>query len=526
MLSQRKGNSQYCPINVSYPLMKNYADHRMHYKMLIAKINEEVDFSGYLQQTGYRLIKSSAGSKEYSRQEERIVVNIKHHPVSYFNRNDTKDKGWFFSYLLQRSVNFYTAISVGLEAIQSSHLSPEPTKIHTPPKKKKDLTDQYAIEPLYKTDYLLDERGLSTKTLASKAFKGRVYNAIYSMHEKNRITNIALPLYDTKGSIKNYTLFNKPYWNKKKNQYEKFRRVLNSEYHYLFTSNPNIEVEGIACFESGFDAMSFNEFKGFPNFFYMAFGGQLDERKLEQFFLWKNKIDPKGRLPITLGFDHDKAGFYFDIYIIKSVVARRKKNRDFKLHRQNSILKLEMSGNGIAKLADVLQIKLNSLHAQIEQDSPVQIISLKTTVIIEMQLERVLHLGYGATGSRWYWKKFIRSLTKSLDNLAIQIEKPPLHKDWNEDLIWFKKHEQIADINTIPSGIKNDLWAVPKTYPKRRNSSIGKVMMLGKDGILCDFGETKYRWISKNEIISFFRKIKPPVLDKKITKSLSHGRKK
>lgn len=506
-------------------LMKNYADNRMHYRMLISKINQEVNFSGYLNLHGYKLLKASVGSKEYGKDQERIVLHTKRNPVSYFNRNDTQDKGWFFSYLLHRYGNFYTAISLGLEAINASYHSEAKTSKVLRTKKSTNLAATFLIEPLKRWNYIVKERGLSLKTLESEAFNNKVLNGIYNTTKGNQITNIALPLTDTEGNIKNYILFNKPYWSPKKNKLQKFRRVMNSQYHFLFTSNPTANIKALACFESGFDAMAYHESKGLPNLFYMAFNGQLDERKLEQFFLWKNKIDPEGKLPIKLSFDHDIAGFYFDMYFLKSLMSREKKQYDFVLHRQNFVVKLQIQGHEIALLGEELKTELNILHQQIDLQ-PAKIISLKETLIIELQLDSILHLGPGKYGSSWYWEGFFSILTNTLECPKIQIQKPLLHKDWNEDLIWFKNHEQVKDVSSISRGINKTLWAVHNFKSLSKYPPIGKVMMVGEEKVLCDIGETAYRWISRDQIISFYQEKKSQVVHQENIKNASYGRKK
>ena len=88
----------------------NYKDNPNHYKRLIGKINEEVDFASYLNFIGYKLLKKSAGSMEFVLDNDRIVLTISRSPVSYFNRNDSEDKGLFFKFLLNRDRNFYKAV--------------------------------------------------------------------------------------------------------------------------------------------------------------------------------------------------------------------------------------------------------------------------------------------------------------------------------------------------------------------------------------------------------------------------------
>ncbi|KKK74272.1 hypothetical protein LCGC14_2885420, partial [marine sediment metagenome] len=99
----------------------NYGEDPQHYKELIAKINDGSDFPMYLHRNGYRLVKKSAGSMEFKNDRDSIVLQTSRRPVTYFNRNDSLDKGLFFKYLLRRSANFYMAIKSGLEIMDRSY---------------------------------------------------------------------------------------------------------------------------------------------------------------------------------------------------------------------------------------------------------------------------------------------------------------------------------------------------------------------------------------------------------------------
>ena len=61
--------------------MKNYAENPEHYKRLIAQIDREVDFPGYLIAQGYQLLKKSSGSQEFGKEAERLVLQTKRNPV-------------------------------------------------------------------------------------------------------------------------------------------------------------------------------------------------------------------------------------------------------------------------------------------------------------------------------------------------------------------------------------------------------------------------------------------------------------
>ena len=247
--------------------MINYSEDPLHYKKLIAQINEEVDFSGYLNAQGYQLLKKSTGSQEFKKNDERIVLQTKSHPVTYFNRNDGSDKGRFFKFIHMRFGNFYEAIKSGLEAIKRTYPVANTDTHRKSVKTFKSLEERYNINPLTKPIYLTEVRHLSLATLRSDAFKGRIFNAFHINDNRGRIANVALPKYGTDGNIKNYTLYNRPYRDRKDGKIKKFRLFLNERYEYLFVSNPEVKADKVVCVESGFDALAYHELHGFQTLF-------------------------------------------------------------------------------------------------------------------------------------------------------------------------------------------------------------------------------------------------------------------
>jgi len=51
-------------------------------------------------------------------------------------------------------------------------------------------------------------------------------------------------------------------------------------------------------------------------------------------------------------------------------------------------------------------------------------------------------------------------------------------------------------------------------------------MMISEEKVLCDIGETAYRWISRDQIISFYQEKKSQVVHQENIKNASYGRKK
>ena len=119
--------SSYVGLFIPPKMQKSYSENPAHYKRLIAQINTEADFPAYLQQLGYRLLKKSAGSLEFGNGADRIVLNIARNPVTYFNRNDSTDKGLFFKFIRKQNGDFYRTVKAGLEIIDRTYAFDETT---------------------------------------------------------------------------------------------------------------------------------------------------------------------------------------------------------------------------------------------------------------------------------------------------------------------------------------------------------------------------------------------------------------
>lgn len=299
----------------------NYSDDPEHYKRLISKINATANFPVYLHKNGYELVKQSAASMEFQNETDRIILQMKRMPVTYFNRNDSFDKGLFFKYLLQRSPNFYNAVEKGLEIIEKGpELGSNSFKIKKTKALAKSLEENFNIVPLRNSNYLRIYRGISRATLNSTPFIGRIFNAYHIRDNGGKIANIAFPKYDLEGTPKNHMLYNRPYRSMQDNQIKKFRLVVNKNDHYLFYSKPVPDPAKIVFAESAIDLLSYHELHGRPDNFYVSFGGNVYDRKLEFFVtLIEPMIKDKGTEVISI-MDNDLKGQEFDIKVFSALI--------------------------------------------------------------------------------------------------------------------------------------------------------------------------------------------------------------
>jgi hypothetical protein len=420
--------------------MINYSQNPLHYKQLIAQINEEIDFSGYLNAQGYRLLKKSTGSQEFKKNDERIVLQTKRQPVTYFNRNDGSDKGRFFKFMHIRSANFYEAIKSGLAAIERSYPA---ANIHAPQnttKKLINLEERYNIQPLTKSVYLTEGRNLSLATLRSEAFKDRIFNAFHIRDNQGRIANIALPKYGMDGSIKNYTLYNRPYRDSKDGKIKKFRLFLNERYEYLFVSNPEIKAEKVVCVESGFDAMAYHELHGLPKAFYISMSGHIDNRKLEQFFQWNALVNGSDSLPIHLAFDHDIEGMRYDLMLLSACINRRSDRVFMVLDWKRPIMQIKL--NYESKSLTEMERDVDFINKKMARGPEgmakvlERAICFKDKVVWELDFDKIQRFPHL---SRDYWKKVISIFSVSFAMNGIKMDKSPIRNDWNDELISVKK---------------------------------------------------------------------------------------
>lgn len=424
---------------------------------------------------------------------DRIVLQTKRSPVTYFNRSDSVDKGQFFKFLLQRSPNFYDAIRSGLESIDRSYAHLGPIREKPGVRRAISLEERYHIGPLTHSNYLTHERGFDQATLDSKAFRGRLFNAFHINDNQSRIANVAVPKYGLDGMVKNYTLYNRPYRDRRDGKMKKFRLLLNERYEYLFVSDPGLKAERIVCFESAFDAMAYHELHGGPDCFYVSLSGHIDERKLDQFFQWEQVVDRNRDLPLHLGFDHDLEGMRYDLKLLSAWLNRKSEtvHMDVSWKRPVSIVRL----NYISYPLERMERDTTRLNAMVEgmfhgfPKGMKKAICFRDKVIWELDLEKILGLGGASNISRAYWKTVVDGLSQLYADGKVTMDKSPSQKDWNEELVQVKKMlllnmEKLADIGEgydVHIELKADMG--PEGAPP-----IGKMVRLSDKGICCDFG--------------------------------------
>ncbi len=472
----------------------NYRDNPEHYKRLIDKINEEVNFPMYLHQNGYKLTTKSAGSMEFQNDEDRIVLQTKRNPVTYFNRNDSFDKGLFFKYLMRRSENFYTAVKAGLQianqtwGLETDTLEPIKSAVLT-----KSLEDNYNIVPLRDSQYLRVQRGISRKTLNSELFQGRIFNAYHVRDNGGKIANIAFPKYDMEGNAKNYILHNKPYRSKKDNEIKKFRLVLNQKDHFLFHSKPVENPKKIIFGESGIDLLSYHELHGNPDNFYVSFGGNVYQEKVRHFL---NLVEPllsnKGTRLVSI-MDNDLKGREFDLKVFTSVINRYNPNMyiETAFRSDNVSMSIHYTEKVRGQLGHHAAILNEKLTSDIRKDDLVfglaSCVVFSDKILLEFSLKETVQ-----TTHIEKTKNVFKTLLNTVNALYLPF-KTDLNKsrgkDWNDDLRATKKRNylrmEVVQRQNIAVDDKIELYTA-KGPEGATNQGI--VKSIKKNGVECDFG--------------------------------------
>lgn len=490
----------------------NYRDNPEHYKNLISKINEKVNFPMYLAQTGYKLIQQSTGSMEFQNDEDRIVLQTLRKPMTYFNRNDSLDKGLFFKYLMHRSSNFYTAVESGLEITNREYdLDKTAIKITKPQAFMKSLEENYNIFPLRNSNYLRVQRGISKKTINSAPFKGRICNAYHIRDNGGKIANIAFPKYDLKDNPKNYILYNKPYRSKVDNKVRKFRLALNQKDHFLFYSKPILKPTRIIFGESGIDLLSYHELHGKEDDFYVSFGGNVYKEKLQFFVQLIEPMLKNKTVELKSIMDNDISGHEFDLKVFTSLINENNPNINMEISfRQGnvslSIHYTEKIRNKIAPHKKLIEEKLTS--DTLKEDLVfgfVKCIGFSDKLLLEFPLQ-----GVNNTAHIERKHSVFKTLFKTINGLYLPF-RASIHKsndkDWNDDLqaskkVKFLKMESVV-IGNLAVGDKIELKTAKGPEGK---SNKGIIMAIKPNGVECDFGLTYTYAIPFSSIVSHFKK--------------------
>lgn len=501
----------------------NYGDNPEHYKQLIAKINEEVDFAMYLQRNGYKLINKSAGSMEFQNDEDRIVLQTKRNPVTYFNRNNSFDKGLFFKYLIQRSPNFYKAVQAGLKianwtnTLETDILQPKKTNVRS-----KSLEENYNITPLRNSHYLRIHRSISPKTLNSPPFKGRIFNAYHIRDNGGRIANIAFPKYDLDDNAKNYILYNKPYRSKKENQTKKFRLVLNQKDHLLFHSKPIKNPKKIIFGESSIDLLSYHELHGKPHNFYVSFGGNVYREKLQHFLQLVRPMLTNESTRLVSILDNDLKGCEFDLKVFAALIneynpnvyietAFRSDNASIRIHYKEQIR------GRLPYHTEILNKKLTSdIRKKDLVFGPVRCVGFSDKILLEFSLQEVANVTH-------IKQNVFKTILDTINALYLPF-RADLHKsqgkDWNDELKATKKEKYVRMETVQRQNIAiDDKIELDTVKGPEGGTNQGVVKSIKENALECDFGLSYTYAIPYSAIKVHFKKSTGQVSEKGNQKS-------
>src|SRR5680860_1054427 len=472
----------------------NYANNTGYYKKLIYKINDGSNFPMYLHQNGFKMIRKSSGSMEFQKDGDRIVLQTSRSPMTYFNRNDSLDKGLFFKYLLQRNPNFYNAVQLGLEITDRIYdMGNTAIKIDRPKTNKKSLEENYNIVPLRNPDYLKIQRGISDSTINSIPFRGRILNAYHLRDNGGKIANIAFPKYDLEDTPKNYILYNRPYKRRADNALKKFRLVLNQKDHYLFYSRVIDNPANIVFGESGIDLLSYHELHGRDDNFYISFGGNVYKEKMEFFIqLIRPSLKSKNVNLISI-MDNDIKGHEFDLKIFIGLINHYNAN----IHVESSFrmdtvgLNIHYSDkvrNMIAPHSKLMKERLDPVLRQNELPLDlVQCVGFSDKIHLEFSLKDIINTNPIQQNSSVF-----KTLTNTFNALylpfPIAIHKSS-GKDWNDDLRVLKKPKYLR----MEPVLKSELAIGDKIELKTEKgpegaSNEGIIKSIRPNSIECDFG--------------------------------------
>ncbi|PIB31465.1 hypothetical protein BFP75_01575 [Maribacter sp. 4G9] len=474
--------------------MPNYGDNPEHYKRLISKINEEANFPMYLNQNEYTLIKKSAGSMEFKNDTDCIVLQTARNPMTYFNRNDSNDKGLFFTYLKLRKGNFYKAVQEGLEIVNRIYdLGDTTIEIQKPKTVTKSLEEKYNIVPLRNSNYIRVHRGISKSTINSIPFRGRIFNAYHIRDNGGKIANIAFPKYDLEGMPKNYILHNKPYRSKKDNKIKKFRLVLNQKDHLLFFSKPIADPNKIVFGESGIDLLSYHELHGKSDNFYVSFGGNVYQEKLHSFIHLTEPQLKNNEATLVSIMDNDAKGHEFDIKIFSALINHYNPNVYVESSFKNDNVSLNI--HYTEKVRSRISVHRNLLNDKLTSDIPkdntdnglVKCIGFSDKLVLEFNTNAIAH-----TDQTEQKGSILKTLMDTVNGLYLpfptQIHKSE-GKDWNDDLRASKKLKYQKTENIQPAAMNiGDKIKLKTTKGPEGGTNVGTIKAVQHKSVECDFG--------------------------------------
>lgn len=504
----------YVGLFLHHKMQKNYSENPAYYKRLIAQINTEADFAAYLQHLGYKLLKKSVGSLEFKNGEDRIVLNIARNPVTYFNRNDSADKGLFFKFIRKQNDNFYRAVKAGLEVIDRSYALDETTfEVKRNRAPSKSLEENYNIVPLQKTDYLVQNRTISPKVLEDELFQGRIFNAFHIRDNGGKIGNIAFPKYDLDGNPKNYILYNKTYFDRRENKRKKFRLTLNKNDRYLFYSKPISNPEHIVLGESAIDLLSYHELHGSPKNFYISFGGNIYAEKLEFFAKLIEPFLENEKIQLISAMDNDKAGRESDLKVLPTLINQcsSKVHIEYSLKRGRVNLAMHyVEGHRTQISLDKSAID-ETLKSSFMKNNPslnsVRTAAFSDKLVLEFSLEELANTFQTVDNSKNTFKTLLEFIGNLYLPYKLKIQKSK-GKDWNDDLMEYKNAKFMAMTRVLPMKMAvGDKIELKNGPGPEGNKNQGIIVRIKQNGMECDFGTNHTYHIPFTAIKIHYKKI-------------------
>ncbi len=476
-------------------MQKSYSENTGYYKRLIAQINAEVNFPGFLYHSGYQLLKKSAGSLEFSNGEDRLVLNIGRNPVTYFNRNDSTDRGLFFKFIRKQHDNFYQTVKSGLEIIDRTY-ELEESSLPLPKKQEnpKTLEENYNIVPLKKVDYLVRYRGLSEAILNDELFKGRIFNAFHIKDNGSKIGNIAFPKYDLQGNPKNYILYNQPYFDRREQKRKKFRLTLNKNDKYLFYSMPIANPKHIVFGESAIDLLSYHQLHGTPEKFYISFGGSI---YLEKLAFFAQLIEPylgNKKVALISAMDNDRAGQQFDIKVFAALVNQCHPNVYIEhIFKKGNICLtvhyVESHRNRIPQDRNTIEsvLKSNFKNDDLAFDL-IRPIGFSDKLVLECTLDEITNTIQLQSKKKNVMELLLETMGKLYLPVKFAIHKSR-GKDWNDDLRESKKNSYTALSKVAPRRMKiGDKIELKDRKGPEGAKNQGTIVGIETSSVDCDFG--------------------------------------
>ena len=457
---------------------------------------------------------------EFKNDKDRIVLQMAREPVTYFNRNNSQDKGLFFMYLMKRNINFYKAVQAGLEIVNGiGYMENTPMKVRSSKVVRKSLEENFNIVPLRNSNYLRQQRCISKTTINDPLFQGRLLNAYSIRDKRNKIANIAFPKYDLNDHPQNYILYNKTYRSSRDNRIKKFRLVLNQKDHFLFYSNPIKHPSKIIVAESGIDLLSYHELHGSPDNFYVSFSGNVYQKKLEFFGQLIEPYLKTNMVSMISIMDNDIKGFEFDLKLFTSLINRF--NPKVYVEGSYSHGNVSFTINYTSKVGDQLTNHITLLEEKLSPplgwDKPmfrsVKWVRYKDKIVLEFSLPEIINNDQLERGKNLF-KSLIETITDFYLPFTVTIHKSK-GKDWNDDLRDSKKAKYIkmetvsADFMDIGDQIELKTTKGPEGAP-----NFGIIKSINSNSLECDFGLEYNYTIPLNEISAHLKK-KPPLLLKK-----------